>query len=83
MEDHVPGVVVECEVVFGQGGLPGVEGGLIAESVGAVTQGGSQVDHRTKERTSIMGGEGRDNNHHLNIFAQILDIAINNNFSDF
>ena len=71
MKDHVPGIVVEGEVVFGQGGLPGVEGGLIAESVGAVTQGGSQVDHRTKERTSIMGGEGRDN-HHLNIFAQIL-----------
>ena len=82
MEDHVPGVVVEGEVVFGQGGLPGVEGGLIAESVGAVTQGGSQVDHRTKERTLIMGGEGRDNQH-LNIFAQILDIEIINNFSDF
>ena len=58
MEDHVPGVVVESEVVFGQSGLAGVEGGLIAESVGAVTQGGGEVDHRTKERTLIRGGEG-------------------------
>ena len=53
MKDHVPGIVVEGEVVFGQGGLPGVEGGLIAESIGAVTQGGSQVDHGTKGRTLI------------------------------
>ena len=51
MEDHVPGVVVECEVMFGQGGLPGVEGGLIAESVGAVTQGGGNIDHGAKEKT--------------------------------
>ena len=53
MKDHVPGVVVESEVVFGQGGLPGVEGGLVAEGVGAVTQGGGQVDHGTKEKTLI------------------------------
>ena len=53
MEDHVPSVVVEGEVVFGQGGLPGVEGGLVAEGVGAVTQGGGQVDHGTREETLI------------------------------
>ena len=38
VERHVPGGVVEGEVVLGQGGLAGVEGSLIAESVGAVTQ---------------------------------------------
>ena len=51
MKDHVPGVVVESEVVFGQSGLAGVEGGLIAESVGAVSQGGSDVDHGAKEKS--------------------------------
>ena len=65
MKDHVPGIVVEGEVVFGQGGLARVEGGLIAESVGAVTQGGSQVDHGTKEKTLIRG-EGRLFQHLLN-----------------
>ena len=81
MEDHVPGVIVECEVVFRQGGLPGVEGGLIAESVGAVTQRGSEVDHRTKERTLIRGGEGEIVI--IRTFGSIIDIEINNNFSDF
>ena len=58
MKDHVPGVVVESEVVFGQGGLPGVEGGLVAEGVGAVTQGGRQVDHGTREETLIKRRKG-------------------------
>ena len=53
MEHHVPGVVVDGEVVFGEGGLARVEGGLIAKSVGTVTKGGSEVDHRTEEKTFI------------------------------
>ena len=49
MQDHVPGVVVEGEVMLGDGRLATVEGGLIAESVGAVTNGGRQVDDWTRE----------------------------------
>ena len=45
MKDHVPGVVVEGEVVFGQGGLAGVEGGLVSEGVVTVAQGGGHVDY--------------------------------------
>ena len=61
MKDHVSGVVVESEVVFGEGGLAGVEGGLVAESVGAVSEGGRHVDDGAGERyVSQVGGEIRE-----------------------
>ena len=60
MKDHVSGVVVESEVVFGEGGLAGVEGGLVAESVGAVSEGGRHVDDGAGERyVSQESGRGR------------------------
>ena len=45
MEDHVPGVVVEGEVVLGEGGLAAVEGSLVAQGIGAVTQSSGHVDN--------------------------------------
>ena len=57
MKDHVSGVVVESEVVFGEGGLAGVEGGLVAESVGAVSEGGRHVDDGAGERYVSQVGE--------------------------
>ena len=62
MKDHVPGVVVEGEVVFGQGGLAGVEGGLVAEGVVTVAQGGSHVDYgaeHTRDYVSEISEERR------------------------
>ena len=47
MQDHVSGIVVEGEVMLGDGGLATIEGGLIAKSVGAVTKGSCQVDDWT------------------------------------
>ena len=55
MQDHVPGVVVEGEVMLGDGRLATIEGGLIAESVGAVTNGGRQVDDWTREEILVRG----------------------------
>ena len=43
MHDHVAGVVVESEVVLGQGGLASVEGSLVTQGVGAVTNGSGHV----------------------------------------
>ena len=43
VERHVPGGVVEGEVVLGQGGLARVEGGLVAQGVGAVTHSSGHV----------------------------------------
>ena len=54
MKDHVPGVVVEGEVVFGQGGLAGVEGGLVAEGVVTVAQGGGHVDYGAEHREIML-----------------------------
>ena len=62
MKAHVPGVVVEGEVVFGQGGLAGVEGGLVAEGVVTVAQGGRHVDYwagHTRDYISEISEERR------------------------
>ena len=46
MERHVPGGVVEGEVVLGQGGLARVEGGLVTQGVGAVAHSSRHVHNR-------------------------------------
>ena len=46
MHDHVPGVVVEGEVVLGQGRLATVEGSLVTQGVWAVTNSSRHIDDR-------------------------------------
>ena len=46
MERHVPGGVVEGEVVLGQGGLARVEGGLVAQGVRSVAHRSGHVHNR-------------------------------------
>ena len=46
MERHVPGGVVEGEVVLGQGGLARVEGSLVTQGVGAVANSSGHVHNR-------------------------------------
>ena len=46
VERHVPGGVVEGEVVLGQGGLARVEGGLVTQGVGAVANSSGHVHNR-------------------------------------
>ena len=54
MEDHVPGVVVEGEVVLGQGRLATVEGSLVTQGVGAVTNCSGHIDDRAEDRTYVV-----------------------------
>ena len=53
MEDHVPGVVVESQVVLGQRGLASVEGSLVTKSIGTMSHGGSQVNNGTENNILV------------------------------
>ena len=53
MERHVPGGVVEGEVVLGQSGLATVEGSLVTQGVGAVTDSCRHIDDRAEEKELV------------------------------
>ena len=55
MQYHLLGAVPEREVMFGEGGLPGVEGGLVAEGPGTVAHGAGDVHRGPVGQVQVRG----------------------------